>query len=188
MLKRLALRIVVVIGALYLCLLALGSSLLPPVYTISSEIDIESTAEETWKVLTDFKSYGEWNPYLLKAEGILREGEAVTLTLISDNFDKPFTTTARFASVIVPTQFHWENSLLVTGIYDTRHYFVLEPNNNGQIRLHQYEEFRGLLAWLLNGDEPRKAAAKEGFHQMNIALKEKLEHHSIKNTQSKGAK
>jgi hypothetical protein len=125
-------------------------------------------------MLTQFNAYGAWNPYLIEVDGTLKAGEPVTITLVNDNFKEPFTTTPRFASVAPPTRFHWENGFLVPGIYDTRHYFVLERISDTKTRLLQYEEFRGALAWLLPGKDRRKAVAEKGFDGMHEALNDRL--------------
>ena len=45
-----------------------------------NEIEIQSTPERVWEVLTDFDKYPEWNPLLCRAEGKLIVGEKVSLT------------------------------------------------------------------------------------------------------------
>ena len=55
------------------------------------------------------------------------------------------------------------------GLFDGEHSFRIEPDRPRPIRLTQHEEFRGLLAPLLLAriGEP----TRQGFHQMNQALK-----------------
>ncbi len=36
---------------------------------IQSEITIDATADEVWAALTDFDSYGDWNPGFVSARG-----------------------------------------------------------------------------------------------------------------------
>jgi len=36
---------------------------------ISSEIEISTSAEKVWQVLTDFDSFPEWNPFIKMIEG-----------------------------------------------------------------------------------------------------------------------
>ena len=174
MLKKIVVRTTATLAVVYLFLLLLGSDLVPPVYTASSEIVLESSIDDSWNALTKFEDYGSWNPYLIEITGSLRVGEPVTITLVNDNFKEPFTTTPTLESVLPPTQFHWENGFLVAGIYDTSHYFVLEVISDTETRLLQYEEFRGALVWLLPGKEGRKAAAEKAFNRMNTALKNRL--------------
>lgn len=36
---------------------------------ISTTLDIDATPQAVWDVLTDFAAYGEWNPFMDRAEG-----------------------------------------------------------------------------------------------------------------------
>ena len=40
-----------------------------------NEIEIQSTPERVWEILTDLGKYPEWNPLLCRAEGRLAVGE-----------------------------------------------------------------------------------------------------------------
>ncbi len=177
MAKTIVLRVAAALTVLYGVLLLLASSQVPPVYTASSEIILEASIEDSWGLLTNFEDYEIWNPYLINVEGTLRAGEPVTITLVNENFKEPFTTTPHLASVDPPRQFHWENGFLLPGVYDTRHYFVLEATGQTETRLVQFEEFRGALVWLLPGKNQRKAAAEKGFDSMHRALNDRLSSH-----------
>lgn len=41
---------------------------------IKTEIDISSTPENVWRILTDFSKYLEWNPFIDQISGELKEG------------------------------------------------------------------------------------------------------------------
>ena len=45
----------------------------------SAEIDVP--AAQVWDVLADFAGYPEWNPFIVAAEGELRVGEQLKVTL-----------------------------------------------------------------------------------------------------------
>ncbi|MEH6570390.1 MAG: SRPBCC family protein, partial [Halioglobus sp.] len=76
-----------------------GSTLVRPVYTVSSEITLPASPELSWEILTDFKNYPEWNPYLPRVDGKLAPGETVSFTLIDGNFPEPMELSARVAVV-----------------------------------------------------------------------------------------
>ena len=40
---------------------------------LRSEIEIEATSEQVWKVLTDLKKFPEWNPFITRVRGDLRQ-------------------------------------------------------------------------------------------------------------------
>jgi hypothetical protein len=173
--RRTLLFTVLFVGFLYGLLALLGSTLVAPVYTASSSVVIASSLGRTWDELTNFKQYASWNPYLISVEGELVPGEEISITLVTENFDKPFTTTPIIVSVELRRQFHWENGFAIPGLYDTRHFFVLEAISKNETRLIQFEEFRGVLVWLLPARPKRQQAAETGFTLMHQALKLRLE-------------
>ncbi|MFQ3322865.1 MAG: hypothetical protein ACI90U_000677 [Pseudomonadales bacterium] len=172
--KKFIQRTLICLAVLYGFLVVIGSELVPPVYTATAEVNISATPTKIWRVLTEFTLYKNWNPYLIATEGELKSGQEITITLRNKNFDKPFTTTPVIASVNKNKSFHWVNGFPVPGIYDSKHYFILKPTGNGQTILLQYEEFRGVLVWLLPGKDKRKAATEEGFNLMHNAMKTML--------------
>ncbi|MEH6582903.1 MAG: SRPBCC domain-containing protein [Halioglobus sp.] len=163
------------IGLLGYGLLALiGSTLVSPVYTVSSEITLPANPELSWEVLTKFENYPEWNPYLTRVEGKLAPGETVSFTLIDGNFTDPMHLSAVVALVQPPKQFYWTGTLVLQGIHDTRHIFELKPRPDGTTQLLHYEEFRGVLPMLLPEREQRTAHTRRAFEGMNRALQQRL--------------
>jgi hypothetical protein len=67
----------------------------------------------------------------------------------------------------------WIGRVLVPGIFDGEHSFTIQPLGNGQVRLVQQEDFRGLLVPLLAGSLDRRTLP--AFEQMNQALKRRAE-------------
>ncbi|HEV8643374.1 MAG TPA: SRPBCC domain-containing protein, partial [Methylomirabilota bacterium] len=63
--------------------------------------------------------------------------------------------------------------LLIPGIFDGEHRFVIEPLPNGQVRVQQSERCRGVLVPLFRGSLDRDT--KRGFQEMNVALKRQAE-------------
>ena len=47
--------------------------------TVHAEIEIDAPAERIFDILSDLKSYPEWNPFTPRAESTLRPGDAVHL-------------------------------------------------------------------------------------------------------------
>jgi uncharacterized protein YndB with AHSA1/START domain len=42
---------------------------------IRTEIDIRASTDRVWEVLTDLERYPEWNPFITRAGGDLREAD-----------------------------------------------------------------------------------------------------------------
>jgi hypothetical protein len=70
-------------------------------------------------------------------------------------------------------ELRWLGHLLLPGIFDGEHSFVVEPLGEGHVRFIQRERFKGLLvpflSKMLDGDISR------GFNEMNRALKLRAE-------------
>jgi hypothetical protein len=139
------------------------------VRTIETEIHIDASASDVWNVLTDFAAYPDWNPLLTEASGVPEEGERLRIRveppgLPAQTFE-PRVLTAEPGERLV-----WKGRLLVPGLFDGRHEFVVEPTDEG-VRFVQRETFSGLLRPLLL--RPRKL--ERGFDAMNAALKARVE-------------
>ncbi len=172
--SRTLLKVAVTALLLFGGLTLIGSTWVPPAYTVRSEITLPASAEQSWKVLTDFSSYPQWNPYLLRVEGTLAAGKDISFTLVDGNFSAPFDGTARMARVSEPEEFFWIGKAFIQGIYDTRHVFTLQPQKDGSTLLLHFEEFRGLLPALLPGRDERNTHTRKAFESMNLALQQRL--------------
>jgi hypothetical protein len=57
-----------------------------PAVTVRSEtFDIEAPASVVWGILVDMESYGEWNPFCIKADSTLEMGAPVNMTFPAAN-------------------------------------------------------------------------------------------------------
>jgi hypothetical protein len=72
-----------------------------------------------------------------------------------------------------PTTFAWLGRLGIPGLFDGRHRFDLEPGPNGGTLLRHRESFSGILVPFLRSS--LDGATREGFEQMNQALKARAE-------------
>ena len=63
-----------------------------------------------------------------------------------------------------------ERSFIFKGLFDGKHSFELIPNPDGSTTFKQSELFRGILVRLFHLDK-----TKNGFEQMNVALKKQCE-------------
>ncbi|HEX5340642.1 MAG TPA: SRPBCC domain-containing protein [Gammaproteobacteria bacterium] len=48
---------------------------------IETCIDIQATPEQVWRVLLDFPRYPEWNPFLIRIEGVAEAGARLRIVL-----------------------------------------------------------------------------------------------------------
>lgn len=140
--------------------------------TIKTFIDIHATPETVWRVLTDFSAYAKWNPFIRDASGNAREKQRLRLTM-----QLPHGGTHRFSPRIVraipAAELRWRGKLLIDGLFDGEHTFIIVPHGLKGVRLIQREKFSGLLAPLILLFVQKKTT--EGFQLMNRALKKVAE-------------
>ena len=46
---------------------------------ILTTIDIETSADRVWQILTDFAAFPQWNPFIRRATGNLQVGAVLTI-------------------------------------------------------------------------------------------------------------
>ena len=139
--------------------------------SIETKIEIDAAAARTWAVLTDFARMPSWNPFIKFISGNLAPGERLSVYVAP-----PGKSGMRFKPTVLTVrpqrELRWLGSLLIPGLFDGEHYFLLEPIGGSQTRLRHGEKFSGLLVGLLG---KTLAATEAGFAAMNTALKREVE-------------
>jgi hypothetical protein len=139
---------------------------------LKTEIEINGSTEKVWEVLTDFSSFPEWNPFIKRIEGELKIGAQLKV-LIEPPGGKAMTFKPIVKILKPKSEFWWLGSLLMPGIFDGEHIFQLEQINDNKIKFIHRENFSGLLVPLFWKSLNRNT--RQGFEEMNKALKEKVE-------------
>lgn len=138
---------------------------------IETEILINAGAETVWKVLTDFDNHPTWNPFILSISGEKAVGKNLTVSM-----RPPGGKGMTFKPVILKfepnREFRWKGKLLVKGLFDGEHFFILEPVGESQTRLVHGEIFSGILVGMVKGPLDK---TRDGFILMNNALKMECE-------------
>lgn len=138
---------------------------------IKTEIIINSSKTEVWKVLTDFEGYPEWNPFIVTISGNPKKGGLLRANLKIDG-NKPMTIKPTILASEEDKRFEWLGKAPL-GIFNGQHYFLIEEISEKQVKFIQGEYFTG---WLVKpilkkiGENTQK-----GFIKMNRALKKKVE-------------
>jgi hypothetical protein len=138
--------------------------------SIRTEIWINSSPQQVWDVLTATAEYPSWNPMISRLAGELQEGQVIEITLGKGS--DSMTLHPRILGVQTAQELRWKGSVLVPGIFDGEHLFLLEKLGN-QTHLIQSEEFTGLLVGKLTEGVLRETSAQ--MTAMNIALKQRSE-------------
>jgi hypothetical protein len=138
---------------------------------LTSMVEIDAAPSTVWEVLTDFASYGQWNPV-----EISMKGRAVAGTVLEHTSRLPGSKPMTFRPTIVCAkpneELAWKGKVVVPGMFDVVHRFRLERLPRGGTRLHQSEQFRGVLIPFL-GATLRKT--RGAFDLANAAIKRRAE-------------
>jgi hypothetical protein len=140
-------------------------------FEIVSDIEIRATPEKIWSVLTDFRSFPDWNPFVRSIEGEPRKGEQLRVTIHPPGA-APMTFRPRVIKAEPGRELRWIGRFLVPGLFDGEHYFQVTETEPGRCRLVHGERFSGLLVPLFRKGLDENT--REGFVAMNRAIKKRL--------------
>ena len=131
---------------------------------------INTSAAKVWQELTDFGAYPQWNPFIREVSGVAGQGKRLTVQMRAG--DRIMTFRPTILAIQPERELRWLGHLLIPGIFDGEHSFVIEPLGEDRVRLIQKEIFNGLLvpfsSSLLDDTE-------RSFNMMNLALNERIE-------------
>ncbi len=139
---------------------------------LRTQVDIDATAERVWQVLTDFRAYPQWNPFMTQVSGTPAQGERLTIRMQPEG-GRAMTFRPTVREAVAQRRLRWLGHLLVPGIFDGEHSFTIEPRDEGGVRLVQQEDFRGVLVPLLSRSLDR--GTRPAFERMNQAVKQRAE-------------
>jgi hypothetical protein len=138
---------------------------------LSSEILIDSSAKQLWELITDFKDFPLWNPFIRRATGEIKVGARLEV-FIQPSGTKGMTFRPEVLKVDPNHELRWLGRLYLPRLFDGEHVLIIEPSSENCVKFVQREKFKGLLvpfARSLLRDTQR------GFWEMNKALKQKAE-------------
>jgi hypothetical protein len=139
---------------------------------LSTEIEINAPARDVWAVLTNLAEFGEWNPFIRKAEGVLEVGAKLRVR-IEPPEGKAMTFSPEVTRVDPARQIRWMGHFLFPGLFDGEHIFEVSPLADDCTRFIHRERFRGVLVPLLW--KSLSTNTRLGFESMNAALKKRVE-------------
>jgi hypothetical protein len=139
--------------------------------TLETIIHIHAPLHHVWDTLMEFDKYPEWNPFVKEISGTADKGHQLSVTI-----QLPGKKAMVFKPMVLKSEkqseFRWKGKFLIKGIFDGEHYFILKQLPNGSTALRHGEIFTGLLIPFM-GSVLKKT--KQGFENMNVALKERCE-------------
>lgn len=112
---------------------------------IVSSVEVNAAPARVWQVLTDFRNYRDWHPYI-ELDGIAEEGTqvayAIRRTPKSSRLIRSEATITRLEPAL-----HLRFKLGITGLTWMEEWYALESAGNGTLLTHGVE-FRGLLSFI----------------------------------------
>lgn len=139
--------------------------------TLDAATEIEAPADRVWEVITDFASYPQWNPFIVRAEGILVEGARLRITIRAPGY-RQVTFKPRVLRAVSGRELTWLGRTFLPGLFDGRHSLTVETLGESRARFRTHEEVTGILLPVL-GKVMR--ASQQGFEELCAALKARAE-------------
>jgi hypothetical protein len=133
--------------------------------------DIAAPVQTVWAELSAVTKYSEWNPFITTLQGELVAGSRLKVRIVPPG-GRPMTFRPTITAVEEGKRLEWLGRLVLPGVFDGRHSFLLEDVGEGLTRLTQTEEFSGVLVPLTRAVLERTHA---GFEAMNEALRLRAE-------------
>jgi hypothetical protein len=139
---------------------------------LRSEVEIEAAPDLVWKTLVDFGSFSRWNPYIVKADGLLAQGACVDM-VVSPPGSREMRV-RRHIEVLRPAEeLRWKGRYGLGILLRGEQYFLLRgPSDGSATRLTVGENIYGPG---VTGNNSTVLNISLGLSLMNQALKRRLE-------------
>lgn len=133
------------------------------------ETEIHAPADRVWQILTDTAKFPEWNPFVRRLSGELKQGAQLEV-FIQPSGGRGLTFRPTVLTYDQNHQLRWIGHLIVPGLFDGEHSWTLEPLGPDRVRFIHREVFNGLLVPFFNLTDTER-----GFREMNAALASRAE-------------
>jgi hypothetical protein len=142
---------------------------------VRSEIDINSYPESVWRILIDFATYEQWNPFINKIVGVPTKGSKIDIYIeTSSGKNRKYSPT--ITKVEEGHELRWFGKSSLPGFLNAEHIFTIEELQPERVRFIQREVFDGLLTRVFG--KGVDTDIRQGFQDMNDALKKRAERSS----------
>jgi len=137
---------------------------------VQTEIEINSSAENVWNILTDFGGYEKWNPLIKNAEGEARKGTKLKIEVTMNG--KPMRFSPKVLVAEKNVELRWVGKVVSKKIFAGEHSFIIKKISEDKVLFVHEEKFSGLL---LPSQKKNLSGIEKGFEEMNVALKRRAE-------------
>jgi hypothetical protein len=138
---------------------------------LSHGVEIDAEPDAVWAVLADTDAYPDWNPFVRRLSGELREGARLEVEIAPPG-GRPMSFKPTVLAAKPGRELRWLGRVLLPGLLDGEHSFRIEPLAGGRSRFVQSERFSGILVRPFGKTLDK---TRLGFEQMNESLKARVE-------------
>lgn len=136
------------------------------------ELRIRAPREQVWRVLSDFRRYSEWNPFLWNVVGEAKTGARVLIQMKPPG-GNPMRFAARVERAEERHELRWTGRFLSDRLFRAEYGFRLEPARRDETRVIQTAQFSGSMAGLVPAALYRRQ--EQGLQAMTRALQARAE-------------
>jgi len=114
-------------------------------FVIDHTVEIQASTSNVWGVITDFDTYGEWNPFVVACRSTLEVGESIDMTV---RIFPAFTQKQRemILEHVPGKRLCYGVSGMPLGSLSSRRSHEVYPNDAGSTRYSSHFELTGWLA------------------------------------------
>ncbi len=140
---------------------------------VNSEIKISGSIEQVWEVISDLKSYCEWNSQLSLIRGEVFAGERLRVAM-KPLYYRAVKSTALVKDLKPVTRFGLSGINIIPGLLKMECLFTLSEINENTTNLHLHQRYYGMMAFILNR-RSRSIEARKSCFKMNAETKRRVE-------------
>ena len=140
---------------------------------ISTSVIIQAGKEQVWEVLTSYKEYPKWNPFMVQVAGKLNAQEFTKITIRIPSVPEDFFYYALIKREIPYEKLVWHSRLYANELFAGKHIFIIKELSDDKVLFTHQEKYSGLLVFLI--DPAFFGKAKRAINAMNNALKRRAE-------------
>jgi hypothetical protein len=140
--------------------------------TIETDIKVDTNPDKIWAILTNFKEYELWNPFMIKVAGNAILGSKIEVNIKTIN-GKKRTYFPIITKCEINRELRWKGKSFLPGIFDGERIFVIEKSSDNRVSFLHKEVFKGLGVKLVGNKLDQDL--RESFAKMNKALKARAE-------------
>ena len=138
---------------------------------LRSEVEIAAPVRIVWEVLTNMQAYREWNPLIVEAEGELKDGAVIAVTVNMPGGDEQ-KVRRRVLKLESNVELRWTATQLVRALAYDEQFFKLVETENKRVRLSIGQNISGVFAPRTPSELSR---ISQSLNLLNQAIKKRAE-------------